>query len=82
MIFAALIAHGVNDYRVPVWGSLKTAALMQEATSSGNPVFLKLDYDNGHGAQMTESTLINTIADNYSFYFWKAGLPGFKLISK
>ena len=33
---AVLLAHGVNDPRVPVWGSKKMGARLQTATRSDN----------------------------------------------
>lgn len=68
-----IFTHGVNDSRVPVWTSLKTAALMQDASTSGNPILLDLDFDSGHGAQEATSSLIDRIAKNNAFYFYLAG---------
>lgn len=70
--------HGVNDNRVPVWSSLKTAAFMQEASTSGKRVLLKLDYESGHGGQDNLSSAFGQAADNLSFYFWMAGMPDFQ----
>ncbi len=64
-----IFSHGVNDSRVPVWTSLKMAALMQDATVSGNPIMLDLDFDSGHGAQETTSSIIERVAKGNSFYF-------------
>ena len=46
---AALFEHGVNDIRVDVWMTLKTASRLAAATASGRPVLLRLEYDGGHG---------------------------------
>ena len=67
-----IFTHGVNDSRVPVWMSLKMAALMQDASTSGNPVLLDIDFDSGHGAQETTSSIIDRVAKNNSFCFYIA----------
>ena len=69
---AIIFTHGVNDSRVPVWMSLKMAALMQDASTSGNPVLLDIDFDSGHGAQETTSSIIDRVAKNNSFCFYIA----------
>ena len=68
-----IFTHGVNDSRVPVWMSLKMAALMQDASNSGNPILLDLDFDSGHGMQQTTSSIIDRVSKNNSFCFYIAG---------
>ena len=46
---AVLLEHGVNDSRVDVWMALKFASRLAAATTSNNPILLRLDYDAGHG---------------------------------
>jgi prolyl oligopeptidase len=75
---AVIFTHGVNDTRVPVWTSLKMAAKMQEATTSGRPIFLKLNFDSGHGMQQNISTILSDAADNYAWCFWQADIAGFQ----
>ena len=50
---AVLFEHGVNDIRVDVWMTLKTASRLAAATASGRPVLLRLEYDGGHGVGST-----------------------------
>ena len=65
-----VFSHGVNDTRVPVWTSLKMAARMQEATSSGKPILLRLNFDSGHGMQSNITSILTQTADKYSFCLW------------
>ena len=76
---AVLFAHGVNDPRVEVWNSSKTAARLLAASSSGKPVLLRLDYDSGHGIGSTKAQTLNERADLFAFTLWQMGVPGFEL---
>ena len=76
---AVLFAHGVNDPRVEVWNSTKTAARLLAATSSGKPVLLRLDYDSGHGIGSTKAQVLDERADLFAFTLWQMGVPGFEL---
>jgi len=62
-----LLTHGVNDPRVEVWASTKMAARLMAASSSGQPVLLRLDYDAGHGVGDTATQQIEENADTYAF---------------
>jgi prolyl oligopeptidase len=46
---AVLLITGANDPRVDSWELFKMAARLQAATSSKNPILLRIDYDAGHG---------------------------------
>jgi prolyl oligopeptidase len=70
---ALLLVHGVNDPRVNVWQSLKMAAAVQAATTSGKPVLLDLDYESGHGIGDTKSQRQRQAADYYAFLLWQTG---------
>jgi len=70
---AVMLVHGVNDSRVDVWHSAKTAARLQAATSSGKPVLLRLDTEGGHGMDSTTTQRIAESADIYSFLLWQMG---------
>jgi len=70
---AVMLVHGVNDPRVPVWESSKTAARLQAATSSGRPVLLRLDSQAGHGMGSTVTQRISATADQYAFMLWQMG---------
>jgi prolyl oligopeptidase len=70
---AILLVHGINDPRVDVWHSAKTAARLQAATSSGKPVLLRLDMEAGHGIGSTTTQRNAESADIYSFLLWQMG---------
>jgi prolyl oligopeptidase len=76
---AVLLPHGVNDPRVEVWNSSKTAARLLAASTSGKPVLLRLDYDAGHGIGSTKAQVLNERADLFSFLLWQMGQPGYEL---
>jgi prolyl oligopeptidase len=70
---ATLLIHGMNDPRVPVWESMKMAARLQAATSSGKPVLLRLEFDAGHGVGSTKTQREEEYADLWSFMLWQFG---------
>jgi len=73
---AVMLVHGVNDPRVPVWESNKTAARLQAGSSSGKPVLLRLDMQAGHGMGSTVTQRNSAIADQYAFLLWQMGKLG------
>jgi prolyl oligopeptidase len=75
---AVLLTHGVNDPRVEVWTSTKTAARLQAATTSGKPVLLRLAYDAGHGVGNTKKQALEERADMFAFFLWQMGVAGFQ----
>jgi len=75
---AVLLLHGVNDPRVEVWNSTKTAARLLAASSSGKPVLLRLDFDAGHGIGDTKSQAFDERADTFAFLLWQMGVEGFQ----
>jgi prolyl oligopeptidase len=75
---AVLLVHGLNDPRVDVWNSAKTAARLQAATSSGKPVMLRLDPQAGHGVGSTATQRYAYQADIYAFLLWQMGKAGLK----
>ena len=70
---AVMLSVGTADPRVALWQSLKMAARLQAATSSGKPVLLRVDYDSGHGGS-TNTQLARFAADQYAFLFWQFGV--------
>jgi prolyl oligopeptidase len=70
---AVMLVHGVNDPRVPVWESAKTAARMQGASSSGNPILLRLDMQAGHGIGSTLTQRQSQAADEQAFMLNQMG---------
>ena len=73
---AVLLTHGVNDPRVEVWNTTKTAARLLAATASERPVLMRLDYASGHGVGNTRSQVLDERADLFAFLFWQMGVPG------
>ena len=70
---AVMLVHGINDPRVDVWHSAKTAARLQAASNSGKPILLRLDMQAGHGIGSTINQANAQAADIYSFLLWQAG---------
>lgn len=70
---AVMLIHGINDPRVDVWHSAKTAARLQQASSSGKPVFMRIDMQAGHGVGSTAQQAYSQLADVYAFLLWRSG---------
>ena len=68
-----LLVHGMNDPRVDVWHSAKTAARLQAASNSGRPALLRLDTQAGHGMGSTASQRNAQQADIQAFLLWQTG---------
>ncbi len=75
---AVMLVHGMNDPRVDVWHSGKTAARLQTATTSGKPILLRLDMQAGHGVGSTATQRDALSADIYSFLLWQMGKANIK----
>ena len=75
---AVMFTTGANDPRVSPWHMLKMTARVQAATSSGNPVLLRVDYDAGHGTGSSRSQYASRLADEWTFALWQMGEPGFQ----
>lgn len=75
---AVLLTHGVNDPRVEVWTSTKTAARLMAASTSGRPILLRLEYDAGHGIGSTKKQQLEERADMLAFFLWQMGVDGFQ----
>jgi prolyl oligopeptidase len=75
---AVLLTAGINDPRIPVWQPAKMAARLQQATSSGKPVLLRVDYESGHGRGTSRTQHEEELADIYSFLLWQFGDPDFQ----
>ena len=65
--------HGINDPRVPAWESMKMAARLQAATTSGKPVLLRIEYAGGHGIGSTKTQRQEQAADRWTFMLWQFG---------
>ncbi|MEO5732115.1 MAG: prolyl oligopeptidase family serine peptidase [Rubrivivax sp.] len=73
---AVLLVHGMNDPRVGVWESGKTAARLQAAEATltdARPVLLRLDMQAGHGIGSTLNQREALAADTLSFLLWQMG---------
>jgi prolyl oligopeptidase len=75
---AVLLTTGMTDPRVEPWQVAKMAARLQKATSSGNPVLLRVTFDAGHGVGSTRSQIDEERADEYAFVLWRTGAAGFQ----
>ena len=75
---AVMATHGVNDIRVDVWQSAKFTSRLAQATSSGKPVLLRVDFDAGHGMGSTINQFMDETADVWSFFLWQMGDPAFQ----
>jgi prolyl oligopeptidase len=75
---AVMCVAGWNDPRVVPWQPGKLAAAMQNASSSGKPVLLKVNYDNGHFTEDVDVTFAN-FADQMAFAMWQCGHPQFQM---
>ncbi len=75
---AVICVGGWNDPRVIAWQPGKFAAALQQASTSGKPVLMKVNYDNGHFTEDKSVTFAN-FADQFAFAMWQCGHPGFQL---
>ncbi|MDB5856476.1 MAG: prolyl oligopeptidase family protein [Ramlibacter sp.] len=69
---AVMLVHGLNDPRVDAWNSAKMAARLQAASTSGRPVLLRVDAQDGHGIGRTAAQARSVDADVFSFLWWQA----------
>lgn len=75
---AVICVGGWNDPRVIAWQPGKFAAALQNASSSGKPVLMKVNYDDGHFTEDKSVTFAN-FADQFAFVMWQCGHPDFKM---
>ncbi|HEX8507200.1 MAG TPA: prolyl oligopeptidase family serine peptidase [Hymenobacter sp.] len=74
---AVLCVGGMNDPRVIVWQPGKFAAALQAASTSGKPVLMQVNYDNGHFTE-DKKVAFRNFANMYAFALWQAGHPNFQ----
>ncbi len=74
---AVLGVAGWNDPRVAPWQPGKFVAALQSASTSGKPVLMKVNYDNGH---FTEEKLVTfkNFAGQFAFLLWQTGHKEFQ----
>jgi prolyl oligopeptidase len=75
---AILLVTAESDTRVHPMHARKMTARLQEATSSGHPILLRLETQAGHGAGKPVSKLIDELTDAWTFVFAELGVlaPG------
>ena len=74
---AIICTGGMNDPRVIAWQPGKFAAALQNATTSGKPVLLNVNYDNGHFTE-DKSVTFKNFANMYAFALWQTGHKDFQ----
>lgn len=77
---AVLGVAGWNDPRVPAWEPGKFVAAMQADSSSGKPVLMKINYDDGHFTEEKTVTFKN-FAGQYAFLLWQTGHKDFQPVN-
>jgi prolyl oligopeptidase len=70
---AVLLTTGLNDPRVDPWLPGKMAAALQAASTSGRPVLLSVDEEEGHGLS-TEEQFRQYLADMFAFIMAETGM--------
>ncbi len=68
---------GWNDPRVSPWEPGKFVAAVQTGSTSGKPVLMKINYDDGHFTEEKTVTFRN-FAGQYAFMLWQAGNKEFQ----
>ena len=59
----------------------KQAARLQAATAGrpgAKPVWLRVDYEAGHGMGSSVSSQLDEQADVWSFFLWQMGVPAYQ----
>ena len=74
---AVMGVGGWNDPRVAAWEPGKFVAAVQNASTSGRPVLMKVNYDNGHFTEEKVVTFSN-FASQVTFLLWQTGHPDFQ----
>lgn len=74
---ATLVISGLNDPRAATFHGAKYAARLAAATTSGEPVFLRIDFGAGHGMGSTRTQLDELWTDLYAFALWRGGRAEF-----
>ena len=71
---AVLLITGANDPRVDPWQLFKMTARLQAASSSKNPILLRIDYDAGHGMGSSKTQRDLITADQAALLLARAAL--------
>ena len=67
---AILATGGLSDPRVTYWEPQKWVAKLRPATTSGNPVLLKINMEAGHGGASGRFDYLKEVAHDYAFAVW------------
>jgi prolyl oligopeptidase len=71
---AVLLEAAESDSRVDAMHARKMAARLQAATTSDQPILLRLETKAGHGAGKPRSKIVDELTDTWSFIFWQLGM--------
>jgi prolyl oligopeptidase len=71
---AVFLEAAESDSRVDALHARKMAARLQAATSSNQPVLLRLETKAGHGAGKPRAKIVDELTDSWSFVFWQLGM--------
>jgi prolyl oligopeptidase len=71
---AVLFATADSDTRVDALHARKMAARLQAASSSLQPILLRLESKAGHGAGKPRSKILDEWTDVWTFLFWQLGM--------
>ena len=74
---AVLGVAGWNDPRVAVWQPGKFVAAVQQASTSGRPALLLVNYDSGHFTE-EKKVAFRDFANRFAFALWQAGHKEFQ----
>ncbi len=67
---AVLSVGGLSDPRVTYWEPAKWVARLRPATTSGNPILLKINMEAGHGGASGRFDYLKEVAVDYAFAVW------------
>jgi prolyl oligopeptidase len=71
---AMLITAAESDTRVDPLHARKMTALLQAASSSDQPIMLRLETKAGHGAGKPRAKVLDELTDTWTFLFWALGM--------
>jgi prolyl oligopeptidase len=74
---AVIFTVGLHDHRVTPWMTAKMAARLAASTTSGEPIWIRIDADAGHGIGSTSDQYYAQRADVWSFFLAAFGDPAF-----
>jgi prolyl oligopeptidase len=77
---AVLGVAGWNDPRVADWEPGKFVAAMQNSSSSGRPVLMKINYDDGHFTE-DKTVTFNNFSGMDAFLLWQTGNKDFQQVN-